>query len=210
MRVYEKAEKFAVGQNGNKATKFVEAAKGTNLFFAVFVSEQTNKESGEIVKARSYLTIPLNVMIDCQKKFGSKWQSNIETYLKENKLVSDDVKLLFILSPNDLVYLPTKEELKEGIRVMNRARIYKFVNSGGIQANIIPAYSANILFSINKKAQKERFGSETYFSIQDEYGLGSPQSKNERAITGEMIKEICIPLKVDRLGNTIELNNKKS
>ena len=31
----------------------------------------------------------------------------------------------------------------------------------------------------------------------------------ERAITGEMIKEICIPIKVDRLGNVVELNGQK-
>lgn len=32
IRWYEQADKFAVGQTGNKFSKFVEAAKGTNLF----------------------------------------------------------------------------------------------------------------------------------------------------------------------------------
>ena len=40
-------------------------------------------------------------------------------------------------------------------------------------------------------------------ALQDEYGVGSPKSKNEKALTGEMIKETCIPIKVDRLGNII-------
>ena len=31
-------------------------------------------------------------------------------------------------------------------------------------------------------------------------------NKMERAITGEMIKETCIPIKVDRLGNITEIN----
>ena len=39
VRVYEKADKFAVGTAGNKGRKYVEAAKGTNLFFAVYESE---------------------------------------------------------------------------------------------------------------------------------------------------------------------------
>ncbi len=30
-------------------------------------------------------------------------------------------------------------------------------------------------------------------------------NKMERAITGEMIKETCIPIKVDRLGNIIKI-----
>lgn len=206
VRVYEKAEKYAVGQIGNKTSKFVEAAKGSNLFFAVFAINVEDKETGETKAVRSYLTIPLNVMIDCQKKFGSNWQSNIESYLKDNEMVSNDVMLLFILSPNDLVYLPTKKELKDGIIIVDKTRIYKFIDSSGTTANFIPQRSANIIFSIPTKKQKE-MGSD--YVIQDEFGVGSPQSKNQKAITGELVKEICVPLKVDRLGNIIELNGKK-
>lgn len=32
----------------------------------------------------------------------------------------------------------------------------------------------------------------------------SPLNKMERALTGEMIKMICMPIKVDRLGNVLE------
>ena len=39
--------------------------------------------------------------------------------------------------------------------------------------------------------------------------LGS-NNKAQRSWTGEMIKEICIPIKVDRLGNVIEFNCLKS
>ena len=200
VRVYEKAEKYAVGQNGNKSAKFVEAAKGTNLFFAIFGTEKTNKETGETETVRSYLTIPLNVMIDCQKKYGSQWRNNIEAYLQEQQLATSDAKLLFILSPNDLVYLPNEDD------TLNPSRIYKFVDSSGTTANFIPQRSANVIFSIPTKKQKE-MGVD--FIIQDEFGVGSPQSKNQKAITGEMIKEICVPIKVDRLGNIIELNGKK-
>lgn len=202
VRKYEKAEKFAVGQTGNKSAKFVEAAKGTNLFFAIFSTEKINKETGESENVRSYLTIPLNVMIDCQKKYGSRWNENIETYLKEKELVSNDVKLLFILSPNDLVYIP----IKNNTEIIDKKRIYKFIDSSGTIANFIPARSANIIFSIPTKKQKE-LG--LNYIIQDEYGVGSPQSKNQKSITGEMIKETCVPIKVDRLGNIIEINGKK-
>jgi CRISPR-associated endonuclease Csn1 len=184
VRRYECGNKYSIGQIGCKAKKFVEADKGTNLFFAIFSSEKINKETGEMESVRSYLTIPLNVMIDCQKKFGSQWRDNIEAYLKENNLVSSDVKLLFILSPNDLVYLPTKEELKDGIKVVDKKRIYKMVSSSGNQC-----------FFINEKVAKTIVDKVEFTSL----------NKAERAITGEMIKEICIPLKVDRLGNIIEL-----
>lgn len=170
VRVYEKADKFAVGQNGNKKAKFVEAAKGTNLFFAVF--EKDGK--------RSYLTIPLNVMIDCQKQYGKLWKQNVESYLKEKELVEKDVKLLFILSPNDLVYLPTENELKNGISNPNKDLIYKFVSCTSNEAHFIPSFVANPIVQITE--------------------LGS-NNKAQRAWNNKMIKETCIPIEVDRLGN---------
>ena len=152
-------------------------------------TEKINKETGETETIRSYLTIPLNMMIDCQKKFGSQWRNNIEIYLQEQHLVASDAKLLFILSPNDLVYLPTQEELKiEGIKVADKKRIYKMVSCTGNQC-----------FFVDEKVAKV---------IVDKFEFTS-MNKMERAITGEMIKEICIPIKVDRLGNIIELNGKK-
>ena len=33
----------------------------------------------------------------------------------------------------------------------------------------------------------------------------TPSNKMERATTGEMIKETCIPIKVDRLGNILKI-----
>ena len=190
VRVYEKADKFAVGQIGNKKVKFVEAAKGTNLFFAVF--EKDGK--------RSYLTIPLNVMIDCQKKYGNLWKQNIESYLKEKELAEKDVQLLFILSPNDLVYLPTEQNLEKKDQSMNKERIYKFVDCSGSIANFVPSDIAQAIFSMTKDDQNENFKGYRY-GIQNEIGVGSRPSKSQNAITGEMIKETCIPIKVDRLGN---------
>ena len=190
IRRFERSNKFAIGQNGNKKVKFAEADDGTNLFFAVFVSEKLNKETGEMDKVRSYLTIPLNVMIDCQKKFGKDWKNNIETYLKENNLVSNEVKQLFILSPNDLVYLPTKAQLAKGIKDIDidKTRIYKFVSCTSNEGHFIPEIIANPIIQTTE--------------------CGS-NNKAQRAWSGEMIKETCIPIKVDRLGNIIELNGQK-
>ena len=188
VRVYEKAEKFAVGQNGNKSAKFVEAAKGTNLFFAIFGTEKTNKETSETETVRSYLTIPLNVMIDCQKKYGSQWRNNIEAYLQEQQLATSDAKLLFILSPNDLVYLPMPEELKDGIYKIDKSRIYKLVSCTGSRLYAIPFSVAKVIVDKMEFTQ-----------------LNKVEFTDDKL----SIKEICVPIKVDRLGNIIELNGKK-
>lgn len=60
VRVYETiGNKFSVGVKGNKKDKYVEAAKGTNLFFAIYVDENG---------IRSYETIPLNIVIERLKQ----------------------------------------------------------------------------------------------------------------------------------------------
>lgn len=183
VRVYEKADKFAVGQRGNKAKKFVEAAKGTNLFFAFFGTEMENKQKGKKQVVRSYMTIPLNVMIDCQKKYGAQWRSCIEEYLREKDMIGADVELLFILSPNDLVYLPKEN----GQQDIEKGRIYKFVSCTSNEGHFVPSSIASPLLDTKE--------------------LGS-NNKSQRAWTGEMIKETCIPIKVDRLGNVIEIDGK--
>lgn len=93
--------------------------------------------------------------------------------------------LFLYLSPNDLVYLPTDDELANGIiaQPLDRGRIYKMVSCTGNEGHFIPARIANpILQTIE---------------------LGS-NNKAQKAWTDEMIKEICMPIKVDRLGNVLE------
>ena len=188
VRVYEKADKFAVGQTGCKKKKFVEAAKGTNLFFAIYEEEQIDKVTGEPVAIRNYDTIPLNVVIDRQKRGLPSAPEN------ENGTAPK-----YVLSPNDLVYVPTEEERISGkINVpLDKERIYRFVDGSGTTANFVPCSVANIIFSMDKK-KAEIFCNGRI--IQNEFGEGSPKSKNERAITGEMIKKCCIPIAVTRLG----------
>lgn len=185
-RIFEMGSKFQLGYTGNKKSKYVEAAKGTNLFFAIY-----EDENGK----RSYDTIPLNIVIERQKQGLCPVPEKNE---KNNKL-------LFYLSPNDLVYVPTEEERETSSLIdfcnlmkEQKSRIYKFTDGSGVMANFIPARIASVLFNVNKEKQNKLGVS---FPIQNEIGVGSQGSKNENSITGEQIKSICIKLKVDRLGN---------
>lgn len=176
VRYYEKADKFAIGKAGNKSRKFVEAAKGTNLFFAVYETTEEDKKTGNLIKKRSYASIPLNVVISRQKRGLPS--------APENKNGDSPV---FVLSPNNLVYVPKQEELNAGdIQFpIDRNRIYKMVSSTGSQCFFIKQNIANMIWDKNEF---------------------SSLNKMEKAITGEMIKEVCIPLRVDRLGNISLLN----
>ena len=124
-------------------------------------------------KKRSYATIPLNVVIDRQKRGLPSAPENEEGILPK-----------FVLSPNDLVYVPTEDELKKEIsaETLDRSRIYKMVSCTGYQCFFIQANVAHV--------------------IVDKYEY-SALNKMERTIKGEMIKEVCVPIKLDRLGNII-------
>ena len=167
VRVYEPlGNKFPVGESGNKASKYVEAAKGTNLFFAIYATADGK---------RTYATVPLNIVIEREKQ-GLK-------PVPERDEAGN--QLLFWLSPNDLVYLPTPEEIETGrMGEIDKRRIYKMVSSSGNQCFFIPASISN--------------------GIIQTLELGA-NNKAEKSWEGEMIKNICLPLKVDRLGNILQI-----
>ncbi len=171
VRTYEpKGNKFTVGIKGNKKDKYVEAAKGTNLFFAIYANEEGR---------RSYETVPFNVVVERQKQ-------QLPPVPESNE---KDEKLLFYLSPDDLVYVPTEDEREnpQNVDFGNLSkeqvnRIYKMVSSSGTQCFFIRHDVATSI--VNK------------FEF-------SALNKTEKSIDGIMIKEICWKLKVDRLGNIL-------
>jgi CRISPR-associated endonuclease Csn1 len=163
-RIFELGSKFPLGQSGNKGAKYVEAAKGTNLFFAVY-QDQSGK--------RSFETIPLNIVIERQKQ----WLNPVpETNEKGDNL-------LFHLSPNDLVYVPTEDEIEtlSGIDFGNLDKkrvkdLYKIVSFTGNRLYAIPLPVAIAIANKVEYTQLNKI---------------------------ELIKEkqYCIKLNVDRLGN---------
>ncbi|MFC4870526.1 type II CRISPR RNA-guided endonuclease Cas9 [Negadavirga shengliensis] len=167
VRTYEpKGNKFIVGETGNKKKKFVEAAKGTNLFFVIYQNSDGK---------RSYDTIPLNIVIERQK----------QGLIPVPEINEKGDKLLFHLSPNDLVYVPEEEENIIAIDFNSLSkeqtkRIYKMVSSSGTQCFFI---KQDVSTSIVNKL---------------EY---SALNKMERSVEGVMIKDRCWKLKIDRLGN---------
>ena len=130
VRVSEpKGAKYQVGETGNKTSKFVEAQKGTNLYFAIYEDKEGN---------RSYSTIPLNEVIERLKQ----GLSPAEDLNKRGE------KLKFYLSPNDLVYVPTEEEKLSGECKLNKDRIYKMVSATSNQCFFTPHRTANSI--VNK------------------------------------------------------------
>lgn len=169
VRYFEpKGNKFNIGNTGNKKNKFAEAAKGTNLFFAVYQDSEGK---------RNYESIPLNIVIERQKQGLS---SVPETNEKKDSL-------LFYLSPNDLVYIPTSEE-RENSNAMDFgnmtkdqiSRIYKIVSFTGNRLYAIPNSIASPIID------------KVEFTL---------LNKLEFSLEKNSIKEFCWKLETNRIGN---------
>lgn len=167
VRVFEIGSKFPLGQSGNKKTKYVEAAKGTNLFFAIYQDEKGK---------RNYETISLNIVIERQKQGLAEVPLENET----------GDRLLFYLSPNDLVYVPTEDEIQTSATIaLNNTNSKQILN-----IYKVVSFTGNQIFFIKQEIATSIVNKLEFSSL----------NKMERAIDGTMIKEHCIKLKIDRLG----------
>ncbi|WP_259111966.1 type II CRISPR RNA-guided endonuclease Cas9 [Chryseobacterium sp. JUb7] len=183
VRVFELGSKFQVGQSGNKKDKYVEAAKGTNLFFAIY--EDKNGK-------RSYETIPLNEVVERQKQGLTSVPLDNE---KGNQL-------LFDLSPNDLVYVPEADESIDNnftLSILNKeqiSRIYKVEKTSGTECYFV---RQDIAYLIKQYDSKTKIGE-----------LES-QNKLQVTMTDDRIKiaDVCLKINCDRLGNISFLTKEK-
>lgn len=165
VRVYEEsAMNRAIGEKSAKTTQYVQAAAGTNLFFAIYVDENGK---------RIYKTIPLRDAIECKRMTNNPVPANDE----------NGNKLLFYLSPGDLVYVPNEDEHIE-LSQLDRSRIYKMVSCGDYQCFFVPATIASSIVDKNEFSSK---------------------NKMEKTIYGVMIKNCCVKLDVNRLGEITKI-----
>ncbi|MEQ9378032.1 MAG: HNH endonuclease domain-containing protein [Imperialibacter sp.] len=159
--------RFAVGNKIGTRHKWVEADKGTNLFLAIYTDENGN---------RSYNTIPLNIVIERQKQ-------GLYPVPDSNEIGN---KLLTYLSPSDLIYVPSHDEIEspsqidfENLNSEHVKRIYKMVSTTQDKLECVPIHYASPIL-VNE--------------------MGS-NNKSQNTIDGVQIKSVCLKLKVDRLGN---------
>jgi CRISPR-associated endonuclease Csn1 len=178
VRIYEKGKgRFALGQTGNKIKKYVQGAP--NLFYAIYKDKDNKK---------SYETIPLDLAIERLKQI-------LNPVPETNKNGST---LHQILSPLDLVYIPTDEEI-ELPELVNFTKIKKAQIERLYNTNDFSGYT--IYFSQNSFAKniypKEM---DMTWNEKKQKASGSFDSKTA-SFNKKPIKDIFIKLKVDRLGN---------
>lgn len=181
VRRFKSGNKFPIGQTGNKGKKFVEAAKGTNLYTFFY-----NKQEDDGTITRKLIPISFIETLKFQKEFGCGWIKKMDEKIKADNHFDTTYSLNFTLSPMDLVYVPTESEISTHLFDYNPNNIYKVVSLDDENPNFILASIASMIID------KQEF---------------TRHNKTSRSLDGRLVKNCCIPIKVDRLGNIIEINN---
>ncbi|APQ17683.1 type II CRISPR RNA-guided endonuclease Cas9 [Maribacter hydrothermalis] len=191
VRLFEKGSgRFALGFKGINAKKYAQGSP--NLYFNIYRNED----------GQYYETVPLNKVIIHQKNAANMPKKNrtpvpiSNTAINRSKEVLVDYKMT--LSPLDLVYIPTEEELNN-INSLDFNNLSKSQRKRLYNVNDFSGYT--IYFSPNTLAKsicpKEV---DMKFDEKKQKPTGSFDSKTA-SLDGMSIKERCIKLIIDRLGN---------
>lgn len=169
--------------------KYVEIDAGANVYFIMYENTHTGIR---------------------EKMYSLAAHKAIERLVAGKKIADykEGYKTI-IISPNDLVYMPTEAErqnpelidfetkdLKKRQEIFGR--IYKMVSCSDKECHFIPHYISKSIIEkdelgSNEKAEKAWDGLIQY--------LPDSKGKLSRKNTGSMIKDHFIKLKIDRLGN---------
>lgn len=191
VRLFEKGSgRFALGYKGINSKKYAQGSP--NLYFNIYENEE----------GQYYETVPLDKVIIHQKDAANLPKKNrtsapiSKTAINRGKEVSVNYKMT--LSPLDLVYIPTEEELDNSNSIdfgnLSKKQLQRVYN-----VNDFSGYT--IYFSPNTLAKsicpKEV---DMKFDKKKQKTTGSFDVKTA-SLDGVSIKERCVKLKVDRLGN---------
>ncbi|MFC0343118.1 type II CRISPR RNA-guided endonuclease Cas9 [Epilithonimonas hispanica] len=198
--------KFPVSEEGQKSTKFVVTAAGSNSFCGFYKSGTERKfyipTLRESVESLKQGLEPCPIVHPEDSKF----------------------ELMFVLHPSDLVYVPTEEEIENSNLVdfknldkQQFERIYKFTDGSGNTMNFVPTNLASPIIDVKAEEHKKIIDNLLFWEevnetkkgivkktkpLFNEVGLGSEnKTKSQNTFDREQIKSICWKLKVDRLGN---------
>ncbi|MDD2981862.1 MAG: HNH endonuclease domain-containing protein [Crocinitomicaceae bacterium] len=198
--------KFSVSEEGQKSNKYVTTAAGSNTFCGFYEKE----------KERKYYIPTLRESIESLKQ---GYQPCPTSHPEDS-----DFKLIFVLNPSDIVYVPFDEEKNNpnlvdfsNLKKKQINRVYKFTDGSGSTMNFTPVNIANPIIDIKSDEHKKLIDNSLFWEeineskkglvkkikpLFNEVGLGSEnKTKSQNTFERQQIKSICWKLKIDRLGN---------
>lgn len=200
--------------NNDKSHKPIYQVKMTQAKGKMFLVSEPDNRKAMTVKNKQYVTTDADSNRFCGIYKDKK--GNTETYIPSLRETVDairsgeslmpqyhpqkiDYMLRFCLSPLDMVYMPTKEELESGhinYNCIDITRIYVVNNFTGSTVYFRPYYYAAAI--VDKEVDLRL----------DENGKikGSFSDKTANC-DGMTIRDHCIPIKTDRLGNILSIGS---
>jgi CRISPR-associated endonuclease Csn1 len=161
---------------------FYETDKGANVYFVIYENELT-KERTDFISVSAHKAIERIIK-------GEPIAEDREGYKK------------IILSPGDLVYVPTQNEIEEikkdnlSIKELLRnkslkeisSRVYQVKKFSGKQCYFLKSNISSLLLPYNSETKRGEFGSQNYQEFTDDK---------------RKIVHVCYTIQTDRLGNII-------
>ena len=133
----------------------------------------------------------------------NKTKFSKDRVLKEYFELRNNASFLFSLSKNDLIYVPNQDE--EIPHVNNHEEWKNYWKDSHLRANNIYSYIKVTTHPQHWFIKHDIAQLIENYSQKDKFGELSSQNAIE-SIDGINIKSVCYPIKLDRLGNIIEVN----
>lgn len=207
-------EKFNVGELIHKRKRYAETADGANVYCGIYQKEnEYGNRKAETPKIKDSIQSIINA-----EEFP------LEKTMIVNQKIYD---LRFILEPNDLVYLPTEEEIeiiKQSGNAQfllsritqvstNKKRIFRFNNATKSTLRFTPFTASSPIIQLtnanlkNIKQHSQDNGIKN-LSIKNEFGgIGDISTITRETVDNRLsnnddlqIKDYCLKLEVDKLG----------
>lgn len=188
-----------------KSKQYVVNDAGSNLYLGFYERIYEDKDGNQITE-RKFQDIGLIELIESLKQDKNKCLNPLSNKIYDDK--QNEYNWKFTLSPLDLVYVPTEEEIENpklvdfaNLSSEQVSRIYKYVDGAVAYANFISFNYSKTLNIEGLKTNGKTFNGEIT--------LTTTKDKQQKVLQGfhrsirdeTMIKNICWKLKVDRLGN---------
>lgn len=219
-RGFGKQRALSEDKESIKSRQYVVSDAGSNLYLG-FYERIFQDDNGSEIRERRFKDIGLMELIETLKQDNYKRLNPLPEKIYDDKL--NEYNWKFTLSPLDLVYVPTEEEIENPSKVdFNNLsneqvdRIYKYVDGSLDIANFVPFSVSKPIWRFHGKSNKDIFkelSNENKIKIsekeliQNEFGLGSQQNKNQNMIDGRtQIKKICWKLEINRLGQIVKIS----
>lgn len=201
-----KGKMFQQGETGNKKSKYVVTAGGSNNYLGVYKNLETEERIFKIPN--------LKTTIEGLKQKDKNDMTFLPDKVFDKK--KNEYQYHFELSPNELVYVPTEEELdnpnlvKLPLNVNQKNRVYVVNDFNKDVVNFVQNHISDAIYAIKKNDfDKDKIEKKLYHNSKNFLNEIAVTNQNKMKQTtieldigeGILIKDRCWKLDVDRLGN---------